>query len=92
MSERPLKTRIKNKHDIESNWKLATNFVPLNGEIIIYDEDDTHIYKRLKIGDGTTNVNSLKFFNANIEERLAAIEDVLTKEGYNLVLFKNENQ
>ena len=40
---------------------MATNFTPMNGEIIIYDEDDNYDYKRIKIGNGTDNVNDLDF-------------------------------
>lgn len=57
MSNKILKTRIIQKHDTEANWQLATNFTPLNGEIVIYDEDDNYNYKRIKIGNGTDNVN-----------------------------------
>ncbi len=68
MSEKTLKTRIVHKHDTEANWKLATNFSPLNGELIIYDEDANYSYKRMKLGDGTTNVNSLPFIDDAIKE------------------------
>lgn len=54
-------TRIQHKHDIEANWSKAVNFVPLNGEIIVYDKDDTHDYARIKIGDGSTKINELPF-------------------------------
>ena len=60
-----LKTRVVQKHDVESNWLLATNFIPMNGEIIIYDEDDNYNYKRIKIGNGIDNVNDLSFINTN---------------------------
>ena len=40
---------------------MATNFTPLNGEIIIYDEDENYSYKRVKIGDGATLVSDLSF-------------------------------
>jgi hypothetical protein len=56
-----LKTRIQNKHDTEANWKLATNFVPLAGELIVYDADANHAEPRVKIGDGQTLVNDLGF-------------------------------
>ena len=56
-----IKTRVQNKHDTEANWKLATNFVPLAGEIIVYDPDSTHSSPRVKIGDGETLVNNLGF-------------------------------
>lgn len=36
----------------------ATNFVPLKGEIIIYDD-----LRKIKIGDGVTKVGSLAFIN-----------------------------
>lgn len=69
MAEKTFKGRIVQKHDTESNWALATNFTPKQGEIIIYDIDATHDYERVKIGDGTTNVNVLPF-----------LEDVLRAE------------
>ena len=56
-----IKTRIIHKHDTEANWEKAENFIPLQGEIIIYDKDDTHPYERIKIGDGSTKVNALPF-------------------------------
>ncbi len=62
MSEKFLNSRIIHKHDVESNWNKATNFIPKQGELIIYDIDDTHDYERIKIGDGTTNVNDLPFY------------------------------
>ena len=63
-----IQTRVQHKHETEANWLLATNFVPLAGEIIIYDpdpdnEDPSKRYSgiRVKIGDGETPVNSLPF-------------------------------
>ena len=38
-----IKSRISQKHDIEANWLLVPDFIPLNGEIIIYDEDENLI-------------------------------------------------
>lgn len=62
MATKELKARIALKHDTEANWTLATNFTPLNGEVIIYDIDATHTTQRIKIGDGTTKVNALPFW------------------------------
>ena len=42
MSEKKLNARIVHKHDVESNWLKATNFIPKQGEIIVYDT--THFY------------------------------------------------
>lgn len=72
-----IQTRIQHKHDIEANWKLATGFVPLAGELIIYDQEidpatgatltlppgrtEPFTYKRFKLGDGRTPVDELPF-------------------------------
>ena len=73
-----IKTRIQNKHDIEVNWNSAGNagFIPLRGELIIYDAEISesglvtslpadrskpYQYARFKIGDGITKVNDLPF-------------------------------
>lgn len=61
-----VKTRFIQKHDTETNWLKATNFTPLEGEIIIYDIDYTYDYPRIKIGDGATNVNNLPFITGVI--------------------------
>ena len=64
MSEKTLNNiRIVHKHDIEENWLKATNFIPKQGELIIYDIDTEHNYERMKIGDGNTLVNDLPFSN-----------------------------
>ncbi len=56
-----LKTRVKQKTDSSSAWKTAgdNGFTPLKGEIIVYSD-----LNKMKVGDGTTNVNSLAFMNA----------------------------
>lgn len=64
MSEMKLDARIKMRHDTEANWLLAINFIPLFGEIIVYDVDSTHDNPRIKIGDGVTIVNNLPFLSA----------------------------
>lgn len=84
MSNKILKTRIIQKHDTEANWKLVTNFTPLNGEIIIYDEDENYNYKRIKIGNGTDNVNNLDFV-VNKDEILLKTEQELTDEEVNQI-------
>lgn len=66
MAEKNIKTRIIHKHDTEENWNKATNFIPKQGEIIVYDIDSSHSYERIKIGDGTTNVISLPYVNETV--------------------------
>ena len=61
MAEQRIKTRIIHKHDTAENWSKAINFVPLLGEFIIYDADETCFGARFKIGNGVSNVNDLPF-------------------------------
>ena len=61
MNEKNFKGRIVHKHGSETAWKLATNFIPLQGEIVVYDRDANYNYERFKIGDGITKVNDLPF-------------------------------
>ena len=61
MTEKNIKSRITHKHDTEANWQLAVNFIPKQGEIIVYDVDENYSYSRFKIGDGILNVNDLPF-------------------------------
>ena len=60
-------TRIVNKHDVEANWILAVEFIPKQGEIIIYDIDENYNYERFKIGDGIRTVTNLPFANSTSE-------------------------
>lgn len=61
MATKTLNGRVISKHDIEGNWQLAENFTPQAGEIIVYDPDENYYYSRIKIGNGTQNVNDLPF-------------------------------
>lgn len=76
MATKNLNTRIMNKHDTEANWLKATTFIPMQGEIIVYDIEvdkdgntlelpagrtTPYTHERLKIGDGKTLVSVLPF-------------------------------
>lgn len=50
------KGRISQKHDTSKNWEEAGNFVPLEGELIIYDD-----LRKIKIGTGHTKIKDLPF-------------------------------
>lgn len=63
-----LNGRIKIKHDTTANWNKAINFIPLAGEIIVYDdykqivEDGvTKNVPGIKVGDGLAYVVDLPF-------------------------------
>ena len=68
MSEKIFNTRIIHKHDTEANWKKATNFIPKQGELIVYDIDENYNYERIKIGDGVNTVNELPIHAGNWED------------------------
>ena len=70
--EKRLKARVAHKHKTEAEWRLDVYdgevlredaFVPLDGELIIFDPDPNsdQATKRFKFGDGVTNVIDLPF-------------------------------
>lgn len=77
MSEKVLSSRIVHKHDSAQHWNLAKNFVPKQGELIVYDIDSEHSYERIKIGDGVQNVNTLPFVDDALRATLVALIDAV---------------
>ena len=64
-NNKTVKTRVQHKRGTADNWKAAVNFVPLEGELIVYKTDDIiNPSPRLKVGDGRTNVSELPFVSA----------------------------
>lgn len=56
-----MKARICQLHKTEAEWNKLTDFIPLGGELIIFDPDRQHRYSRVKIGDGVTKLQNLSF-------------------------------
>ena len=56
-----INSRLQQKHDIEANWNKAVNFIPLLGELILYDPDETCSCTRFKVGDGIKVAKDLPF-------------------------------
>jgi len=77
MASNTIKTRIQLKNDTEAHWDLAKNFIPKQGEVIIYSTDDSHPFSRLKVGDGNTSVINLPFIGSH------NINNVILEETYN---------
>lgn len=50
----------------------------MDGEIIIYDADANYSYKRIKIGDGSTNVANLPFIDEPALDLIDEVSDALT--------------
>lgn len=80
LPDRIFNVRIKLRNDSHANWKKQPNFVPMDGEIIIYDTDDEHKFQMIKIGDGITKLSQLPFIN-----------DFYTKEEIRKFLFELNN-
>ena len=68
MPEKIIQTRIVNKHATEEAWD-ASDFIPKQGEFIIYDIDDIYNYERLKIGDGVNYAYDLPFISSSAAYR-----------------------
>lgn len=49
-------TRIKIKHDTTENWNNARGFVPLAGEIIVYDDYEIKTYTVEEYGEAVTKI------------------------------------
>ena len=76
MASKNMNARFSQKHDIEANWIKASNFYPLEGEIVIYDPDENYNYPRMKVGqwDGIEDhkspellVTNLPFFQIQVD-------------------------
>lgn len=65
MAEKSLNTRMQQKVDTTENWGKAINFVPKKGEIIVYSDGGGIGIPKMKVGDGTTKVGSLKFIESD---------------------------
>jgi len=76
-------TRVMSKHDTTEHWNNAVGFVPLPGEIIIYDDYKTVTYEDhgetitknipgIKIGNGNAYVQDLAFIDDGLRDRLMA--------------------
>lgn len=53
-------------HATEIEWSAEhLDYIPKQGEIVVYDKDDTYNYERIKVGDGLTSIVNLPFYLAS---------------------------
>ena len=82
-STKTIKGRISNKHGTEADWyaagTAANPFIPLPGELIIYDPSTIGGQPRTKYGDGQTPVHLLPFGNKAIIDVLELPTDGIDK-------------
>ena len=63
MKQLQVKSRVVHKMDTAEHWSKAVGFVPLRGEMIIYESESASKPHRFKIGDGVTPVTELPFMD-----------------------------
>jgi hypothetical protein len=80
MQEPKMRARVSLLHKTETEWNSMINFVPLSGEFIIFDPDETHDYARIKVGDGKTKLKDLPFFIDS------AVDTYVTKNRFNEII------
>ena len=77
--KKTIKGKIVFKHETEANW-AQSNYVPDDGEMVIYDVDKNHNYKRVKYGDGVNKVKDLPFGGATFDDQVT-IGNTVTVHG-----------
>lgn len=70
-------SRIILKHDTSTNWENNNNFVPMAGELVLYDD-----LNMVKMGDGVNNVNALSFIKAAAEGGIKILSKTITLPAY----------
>lgn len=60
LTTKRVKGKLIFKHETEANWGQS-NYIPEQGEKILYDPDESHNYTRVKYGDGSHTVKDLPF-------------------------------
>ena len=89
-------------HGTAAEWG-NNNYIPKDGEIIIYDIDENYNYKRIKIGNGIDNVTALSFIedailnnantytNTKIADLVNSAPETLDTLGELAAAFKNNS-
>lgn len=78
-----LDVRIESKHDTTENWNKAEGFIPLPGEIIIYDDYETKTWTVEEYGQTVTktaNIPNIKIGTGNAYVQDLAFVDEKTRD------------
>ena len=76
-------TRIKCKRDTTENWNNARGFIPMAGEIIVYDDYETKTYTVEEYGQmvtKTVNIPNIKIGSGNAYVQDLAFVDQKTRD------------
>lgn len=68
-------------HATQAEW-LSINYIPKQGEIIIYDIDEVYSYLRFKTGDGVTQANELPFSLTTLTEVQIFVNNQIGSAGH----------
>ena len=77
-----LDVRIESKHDTTENWNKAKGFIPLPGEIIIYDDYEVKTWTVEEYGETVTktaNIPNIKIGTGNAYVQDLAFVDEKTR-------------
>lgn len=75
--------RIKIKHDTTENWNNARGFIPLAGEIIVYDDYEVKTWTTEEYGETVTktaNIPNIKIGTGNAYVQDLAFVDEKTRD------------
>lgn len=78
-----LDVRIESKHDTTENWNKAKGFIPLPGEIIIYDDYEVKTWTVEEYGQTVTktaNIPNIKIGTGNAYVQDLAFVDEKTRD------------
>lgn len=78
-----INARIQVKHDTTENWNNARGFIPLAGEVIVYDNYETKTYTIEQYGEQitkTVNIPNIKIGTGNAYVQDLAFVDEATRE------------
>ena len=68
-------------HATEAEWN-SINYIPKQGEFIVYDADNNNTSPRFKTGDGVTDVKNLPFTLATISEVQTYVNSQIGSAGH----------
>ena len=87
-----IEARIQSKHDTTANWNAAIGFIPLPGEVIIYDDYEVKTWEEEEYGEivtKTVNIPNIKIGTGNAYVQDLAFVDEKTRK---LILDHINNQ
>lgn len=78
MIKHSMKARVSQLHKTETAWNTLDSFIPLSGEVVLFDADECYDYVRVKIGDGKTLLKDLPFvIDSAITTRIKSLTEVI---------------